>query len=270
MTQSGSTPTSSGYVDEAGTRLYYETHGSGSPVLLVHGAFGSGRQFYDGLDWLTDDHEVILIDLQGHGRTADRPEPLSYERLADDCAAVLAHLGVSSCTVVGFSMGGGTAQQLAFRHPPLVSKLVVVSAPFSSSGWHADVMNNFRSTGAHQAQDVMGSFIFEDHASLAPKPEEFPALLDKLGRLLGHSNYDWSARVAALEIPVMVALGDADSLSPAHGAEFFGLLGGGKRDAGMDGGGMVASRLAVLPGTTHYDIVRSPMLWRGVAAFTRD
>lgn len=257
-------PKTSGYVEEAGTRLYFETHGSGPPVLLIHGAFGSGNQFEEALPFLTETHTVILVDLQGHGRTADRVEPLTYQRFADDCAAVLAHQGITGCAVVGFSMGGGTALQLAFRHPELVERLVVVSAPFSDTGWHADVMANFRTTGSHQAPDVMESFIFHDHAALAPKPEEFPALLDKLGGLLGGYAYDWSGEVATLAVPVLVAVGDADSLSPAHGAEFFRLLGGGMRDAGLDGAGLSRSRLAVLPGTTHYDIVRSPLLWRAV------
>ena len=106
-----------------------------------------------------------------------------------------------------------------------------------------------------------------DHAALAPKPEEFPVLLDKLGGLLGGYAYDWSAEVAALAVPVLVAVGDADSLSPAHAAEFFALLGGGLRDAGFDGGGLSTARLAVLPRTTHYDIVASSNLWRSVVDF---
>ena len=260
-------PKSSGCVEEAGTRLYFETHGSGPPVLLIHGAFGNGNQFAEALPYLVDDHTVILVDLQGHGRTADRPEPLTYQRLADDCAAVLAHLGITSCAVVGFSMGGGTAMQLAFRHPRLVERLVVISAPFSSAGWHADVMASFRNTGSHQYPEVMESFIYHNHAALAPKPDEFPMLLDKLGGLLGGYQYDWSAEVAALAVPVLVAVGDADSLSPAHAAEFFRLLGGGLRDAGFDGGGLSQSQLAVLPRTSHYDIVGSPILWRSVVAF---
>lgn len=259
----------SGYVEAEGTQLYFETHGNGPAVLLIHGAFGSGNQFAEALKWLVDDHTVILVDLQGHGRTADRPQPLRYERLADDCAAVLAYLGVSDCAVVGFSMGGGTAQQLAFRHNHLVTKLGVVSAPFSHSGWHAGVMTNFRNTGSHQAPGVMASFIYHNHAALAPKPEEFPVLLDKLGDLLGFCEYDWSAELQALTIPVLVALGDADSLPPLHAAEFFRLLGGGTRDAGMAGEGLSAAQLAVLPRTTHYDILQSELLWRCVAGFLR-
>ncbi len=260
-------PTRAGHVAAEGTQLYFEVHGSGPPVLLIHGAFGSGNQFAEAIGWLAADHTVVLVDLQGHGRTADRPQPLRYERLADDCAAVLASLGIPDCTVIGFSMGGGTAQQLAFRHARLVTKLGVVSAPFSRSGWHADVMANFRNTGSHQAPAVLDSPIYRNHAALAPKPEEFPVLLDKLGDLLGNHEYDWSAEVAALTIPVLIALGDADSLPPSHAAEFFRLVGGGTRDAGPAGEGLSTSQLAVLPRTTHYDIVRSELLWRCVAGF---
>ncbi len=260
-------PDRSGYVEVDGTQLYYETHGSGPAIMLIHGAFGSGNQFAEALRWLANDHMCVLVDLQGHGRTADRAQPLRYERLADDCAAVLAHLNVSRCAVIGFSMGGGTAQQLAIRHSRLVTKLVVVSAPFSHHGWHADVMANFRNTGSHQAPDVMDSFIFHDHAALAPKPEEFPVLLDKLGDLLGHHEYDWSAELSSLAIPVLIAVGDADSLSPTHAAEFFRLLGGGTRDAGFGADARPASELAVLPRTTHYDILHSELMWTCAAAF---
>lgn len=263
------TPSASGYVEAEGTNLYYETHGSGPAVMFIHGAFGSGNQFAPAVELLAGHHTCVLVDLQAHGRTADRSQPLRYQRLADDCAAVLAHLKIDECAVVGFSMGGGTAQQLAIRHPNLITRLVVVSAPFSHAGWHADVMANFRNTGSHQAPQVMDSFIFHDHAALAPKPEEFPVLLDKLGDLLGHHEYDWSAELAVLTIPVLVALGDADSLSPAHAAHFFGLFGGGTQDAGFGGEARPAAELAILPRTTHYDILQSDLFWLVVKRFLK-
>ena len=260
-------PALSGHLPVAGTEIHYEVRGDGPPVLLVHGAFGSTRQFSGLLPAVTRRHRAVLVDLQGHGRTADREEPFSYERFADDCAAVLDHLDVGPAAVVGYSMGGGTALQLAFRHPRLVARLAVLSAPFRSAGWHQDVMANFRATGSHQWPSVRDSSLYRDHAEVAPRPEEFPVLLDKLGWLLGGHEYDWTDEVRALKVPVLIALGDGDSLSPAHAAEMFALLGGGLRDGGLGGEGLSRSRLAVLPRTTHYDLLASPLLERVLVEF---
>lgn len=261
------TPARSGFVPADGTDVYYEVWGDGPPALLIHGAFGSTRQFSGLLPAITRIHTAICVDLQGHGRTADRDEPFSYERFADDCAAVLDHLGTGRAAVVGYSMGGGTALQLAFRHPRLVRRLAVLSAPFRQEGWHPDVIANFRATGSHQWPAVKESPLYRDHAEVAPRPEDFPALLDKLGGLLGHHEYDWTDQVRALELPVLIALGDGDSLSPGHAAEMFALLGGGQRDGGLEGEGLSRSRLAVLPRTTHYDLLASPLLERVLVGF---
>ena len=139
---------------------------------MVHGAFGGTRQFTGLLPAVTRGRSAVLVDLQGHGRTADRHEPFSYERFADDCAAVLDHLGVGPAAAVGYSMGGGTVLQLAFRHPGSVTRLAVVSAPFRSSGWLPDVMANFRATGSHQWPAVEESPLYRDHAAVAPLPWE--------------------------------------------------------------------------------------------------
>lgn len=265
-----SPPDRTGYVPVEGTDVYYEVHGDGPPVLLVHGAFGSTGQFAGLLPAITEVRQAVLVDLQGHGRTADREAPFTYERFADDCAAVLNHLHLGPAAVVGFSMGGGTALQLAFRHSRLVSQLCVLSAPFRQDGWHPDVLANFRATGSHQWPEVKESPLYRDHAKIAPRPEEFPRLLDKLGWLLGGQEYDWSSEVNGLKVPVLVALGDADSLSPVHASEMFALLGGGKRDGGLECEGLSRSRLAVLPRTTHYDILASPFFERVLMDFLGD
>lgn len=257
----------SGYVPVDGTDVYFEVRGEGDPVLMIHGAFASGHAFQPLLPRLSAEHRLMTVDLQGHGRTADRNGPLTYERLADDCAAVVRRLAPEGCAVVGFSLGGGTAQQLAFRHPDLVRRLVVISAPFRQDGWHADVLVGFRSVRAASMPDFEGTEMYRNHVALAPKPDEFPLLLDKLGTLLGGHAYDWTEQVRALGMPTLIALGDADSLSPAHAAEFFALLGGGQRDGGWEGEHMSTSRLAVLPGVRHYDILESTLLAESLAGF---
>jgi pimeloyl-ACP methyl ester carboxylesterase len=184
------------YAEVNGLNFYYEVHGEGEPLILP--LLAEGRQ-------------VIGVDLQAHGRTADIDRPMTYEAMADDVAALIEHLGVGEANVMGYSLGGGVALQTAIRHPEAVRKAVLVSTPFKRDGWSEDV--------------------------------------------------------AALEMPVMIVVGDADSIPPAHAAEFFGLLGGGEMDAGWYGSGMPESRLAILPGTTHYDIFYSPALVSAVAPF---
>jgi len=108
--------------------------------------------------------------------------------------------------------------------------------------------------------------MYQLYAGVAPRPEDWPVLLTKLGELL-RRDYDWSEQVAAMQVPTMIVVGDADSIRTAHAVQFFGLLGGGERDAGWDGSGMSDARLAVLPGTTHYDIFYSPALASTVVPF---
>ena len=116
------------YADVNGINLYYETHGIGRPLILLHGGLGSGEMFGPILPALTAKHQVIAPDLQGHGRTADVDRPLSIETMADDIAALIKHLGLEKPDVMGYSLGGGVAMLTAIRHPEVVGRLVSVSA----------------------------------------------------------------------------------------------------------------------------------------------
>lgn len=249
-----------------GLNLYYEVHGSGRPLILLHGGFGTTGMFARVLPMLAEGRWVIAVDLQAHGRTADIDRPLSFEAMADDVAALIRHLGFEETDVMGYSMGGGVALQTAIRHPEVVRKLVVVSNPFKREGWYPEVRAAMSQVGPEAAQPMKQSPMYRAYSAVAPKPEDWPVLCAKMGELIGR-DYDWSEAVAAMRTPTMIVIGDADSIPPAHAAEFFGLLGGGKRDAGWDGSGMSASRLAVLPGTTHYDSFASPLLASVVAPF---
>ena len=247
-------------------KMYYEIHGKGQPLVLLHGGLGAIGMFGQILPKLAETHQVIAVELQGHGHTADLNRPLSFEQMADDIAALIKQLGLQNADLLGYSLGGGVALQTAIRHPDLVRKLVLVSSPCKSDGWYPEVLAGMRSMNAEIAKSWMGSPMHQAYVSVAPKPEDWPTLVGNMGQLLSKA-YDWSKAVPALKMPIMIVVGDADGVRTAHAVEFFELLGGGKQDAGWDGSGMPNARLAILPGTTHYNIFFSPMLASTVAPF---
>ncbi len=254
------------YAAVNGLKMYYELHGQGQPVVLLHGGLGGIEMFAPILPALADNRQVVAVELQAHGHTADVDRPLSYEQMADDVAALVRQLGFENADLLGYSLGGGVALQTAIRHPDVVRKLVVVSTPCRSDGWYPEVRAGMRAMNAEIAKTWVGSPMQQAYAGVAPRPEDWPTLVAKTGQLVPQ-DYDWSAGVAALKAPTMLVVGDADSVRPAHAVEFFELLGGGQRDAGWDGSGMSAARLAVLPGATHYNIFDSPALVAAVTAF---
>jgi pimeloyl-ACP methyl ester carboxylesterase len=254
------------YAHVNGLEMYYEVHGTGEPLILLHGGVGAIEMFGEVLPLLAQGRQVIAADLQAHGRTADIDRPLSFESMADDIRALIEYLGLEEADVLGYSLGGGIALQTAIRHPQVVRKLVLVSTPFSRDGWYPEVRVGMEQMGPEAAEPMKQTPMYEVYSSVAPRPEDWPVLLTKLGQLLGQ-DYDLSEGVAAIEAPTMIVVGDTDSVRTAHAVEFFELLGGGQADAGWDGSGMSNARLAILPGTTHYDIFSSPALAFAVTPF---
>jgi len=222
--------------------------------------------FGDVLSDLSENHEVIAAELQAHGHTADIDRPLRYELMADDIAALINHLRLGQADVMGYSLGGGVALRIAIQYPDLVRKLVLVSAPFKRNGWYPEVLAAMGQSGPESAEGMKQTPMYQAYSKVAPKPEDWPVLMTKLGEML-RRDYDWSEEVPRIKAPTMIVVGDADSVVTAHAVEFFELLGGGKRDAGWDGLGMSSARLAILPGTTHYDIFSSPALAATVKPF---
>jgi pimeloyl-ACP methyl ester carboxylesterase len=222
--------------------------------------------FGEVLPLLAEGRQVIAVDLQAHGRTADIDRPLSFELMADDIATLIKHLGFETADLMGYSLGGGVALQTAIRHPEAVRKLVLVSTPFKRDGWYPEVLAGMGQMGPAAAEPMKQTPMYQLYASVAPKPDDWPVLLTKLGQLLGQ-DYDWSNDVAAITAPTLIVVGDADSVPTAHAVQFFELLGGGKADAGWDGSGMPNARLAILPATTHYNIFFSPALASAVRPF---
>lgn len=240
------------YASVNGVELYYEVHGSGRPLIMLHGGLGTIDMFGQFLPALAESRQVIGVELQGHGHTPDIDRPMSYEYMADDIAALLRHLGLGSADILGYSLGGGVALQTAIRHPQLVSRLIVVSATFKRDGWYPQDLAGMSSITAELAATWVGSPMHEAYVSRAPKPEGWAALAGKMGDLL-RRDYDWSAEVAALKVPVLVVVGDADGVRLAHAVEMLELLGGGKSVGFMQP--LPASQLAVLSGTTHLGIL---------------
>ncbi len=254
------------YASVNGLNLYYEIHGAGEPLILLHGGVGAIQMFGEVLSSLAQNRQVVAVDLQAHGRTADIDRPLSFELMVGDITALIKHLGIEEADVMGYSLGGGVALRTAIQHPEVVRKLVLVSTPFKRDGWYPEVLAGMGQMGPQVAEPMKQTPMYQHYASIAPKPEDWPVLLTKLGELL-RQDYDWSKDVAAIKAPTLIVVGDADSVRTAHAVSFFELLGGGKVDAGWDGSGMSNARLAILPATTHYNIYSSPQLSAVVAPF---
>jgi pimeloyl-ACP methyl ester carboxylesterase len=254
--------TRGGYAPVNGLNLYYESYGPHSsdiPLILLHGGLGNTEMFAQLLPQLSQSRQVIAVDLQGHGHTADVDRAFSFESMADDISALIQYLRLSSVDIGGYSLGGGVALQTAIRHPGLIRKLVLISTPCKQTGWYAEVLQGMAAMNAAAAQALVGSPPHTAYVSVAPNPENWPALVGKTGELL-KQEYNWCAEFAEIQAPVQFVFADADSIRPEHMVEMFQLSGGGKTDAGWDGSRRPKSRLAILPGTTHYDIVFNPLL----------
>jgi pimeloyl-ACP methyl ester carboxylesterase len=235
-----------GYAPVGDLDMYYEIHGSGRPLILLHGAYMTIDMMEPILAGLARTRRVIAVEQQAHGHTADADRPLTYEQMADDTAALARHLEVAAADVVGYSMGGGIALQLAIRHPALVRKLVLASASFTSDGMHAVALEMFPSI---TPELFAGSPIEEAYLRTAPDPGGFPKLVEKL-KQLDVTPFAWPEEaIRGIAAPTLIVLGDSDGIRLEHAIELFKLRGGGVMG---DLEGLPASQLAVLPGTTHF------------------
>jgi len=276
-----STPTSQGnpwgaegrapgrYAAVNGVELYYEVHGTGTPLVLLHGGLGAGSMFGESLATLARGRQAIVPDLQAHGRTADVDRPLDVRLMADDIAALVRHLGLGRVDLMGYSLGGGVALQMAIRHPELVDRLVVVSTPFRRDAFYPEILAQQGFVNANAVEMMKQTPMYQLYAAVAPRPEDFPRLLDKIGAAM-KVDFDFAPEIEQIAATTLVVAGDADIFPPAHAVAMFGLLGGGQRDGGWDGSGRPKSLLAILPGRTHYDIFSAPELAEVAARFLDD
>jgi pimeloyl-ACP methyl ester carboxylesterase len=256
-----------GYAPVHGLKMYYEVHGSGDPVVLLHGSFmtitnnwsgGTALDGKPGQDWISElskTRKVIAVEMQGHGRTADIKRDFSYETLADDVAALLDHLKIPSADLIGYSMGGGVAMQCAIRHPEKVRKVVSISATFRLDGWVKETLDAFPKLSA---ETFKGSSIETEYKKLSPTPDEFPNFVKRV-IAMDLKPYDFGAdKLKATKAPMFFIHGDADGTRLEHIAEMFRLKGD---EIHGDLRPRSASRLAVLPNTTHVTLMeRMPLI----------
>jgi pimeloyl-ACP methyl ester carboxylesterase len=260
------TASKSGKVEVDGISYHYEIYGEGEPLLLLHGGLGSIDMFQPILPLLAAKRQVIGVDLQGHGRTTLGTRPISLPAMGADMATILKQLGYEQVDVFGYSMGSGVAFQLAVQHPELVRRLALASAPFARDGFYPEMLEAQAQVSGKMLDAMKETPMYKSYMAVAPNPGDFPKLLDQMGNLM-RTDYDWSAAVAKLTMPVMLVYADSDMIRPEHIVKFYQLLGGGLRDAGWQREHMSQNRLAILPGFTHYDLFLAPELAHTVLPF---
>jgi pimeloyl-ACP methyl ester carboxylesterase len=236
-----------GYAPVNGLDMYYEVHGSGTPPLvLLHGALSTTSvDFGASLPLLARSRQVIAVEQQAHGHTADIDRPLSIRQMAADSAALLRHLGIEQADLFGYSMGSGIALQLAVDHPELVRKLAVASFAHRLDGLHPGLVEGLEQV---TPEVLEGSPFQQAYAREAPRPEDWPRMVAKV-TALNRQLPEWPAEaIRSIAAPMLIIIGDSDIIRPEHAVEVFRLVGGGVVG---DLAGLPRSWLAVLPGTTH-------------------
>jgi pimeloyl-ACP methyl ester carboxylesterase len=268
MPTNGSAPAPrTGTLAVNGLHYYYELNGSGEPLLLLHGGLQSIDAFRPVvLPALADRRQVIAVDLHGHGRTALGDRAFSVIDQGDDMAEIIKQLGFTQVDVVGYSLGAAVALRLALQHPQAVRRLVLVSCVFSTEGFYPEMLPQQAAIGGAMADMMKDTPMYKSYIQVAPHPEDFPKLLDRLGDYMRKS-YNWADEVKKLQAQTLLVFGDGDMFRPEHMVQFYQLLGGGLRDAGWRREHRSKNQLAILPDVTHYDMFLAPQLVPTVQPF---
>jgi pimeloyl-ACP methyl ester carboxylesterase len=256
------------YAEVNGINLYFETQGSGRPLILLHGGLGSGEMFGRVLPALAERHRVVAVDLQGHGRTADIDRPIDVRLMADDIAALIDHLALDRPDLVGYSLGGAVALQTAAKYPAKAGRLVTASVNIRPDAIYPKIREQQGQVSAAAAELMKDTPMYQLYQRVAPRPDDFPRLLDKMGEGMS-KDFDFTEEVRGLQVPTLIVAADADMAPPSHYVEVFRLLGGGLRDGGWMGEGRPdgGHALAILPRLTHYNIFSSPLFAAVTLAF---
>src|SRR5437660_185959 len=256
------------YANVNGINLYYAVHGVGRPLILLHGGLFSSEMWGPVLPALAERRQVVAVDLQGHGRTADIDRPVDVRLMAGDIAALIGHLGLDKPDLLGYSLGGGVALHTAAQNPDKIGKLVLVSANVRRDAIPAEMLRQQAQVTGAAAEFMKDTPMYQLYQRVAPRPQDFPKLLDKIGQMMAH-DFDYSQELRGLRMPTLIVAADADMAPPSHYVEMFKLLDGGLRDGGWMGEGRPKGghAMAVLPGLTHYNIGMSPLLAAVTLAF---
>lgn len=243
-------PTTSGYAPVNGLKIYYETYGEGSPLVLLHGAFMSiGANWAQLMPELSKTHKVIAVELQGHGRTADIDRPFSLAALADDVAGILKYLHIKQADVMGYSFGAAVSYQLAIAHPQLVKKLVIISGVYKSNGWLPQVQQAIKGITPEVFANTPMKHMYD---SLAPDPSHWGTFITKMVKFAGQDFDLGDDNIKHLSGPVLLIMGDNDGADLQYTVRTYQLLGGG---VSGDMSGLPPSQLAVIPGASHVSLM---------------
>jgi pimeloyl-ACP methyl ester carboxylesterase len=240
----------SGYAPVNGLKMYYEIHGTGKPLVLLHGAFNSiNTAFAQLIPAVSNKRQVIAIEMQGHGRTNDIDRSFSFEAMADDVAGVLKYLKIDSADVFGYSMGGGIAQQLAIRNPKMVKKLIITSSVYKYEGWTQETRSILPML---TPQMFEATPIKQEYDKLAPDPKHWTEFINKMKKFVTTS-YDFGAdKIKAIKSPTLIIIGDGDGVLPEHAVDMYRLRGGSYM---VDFGPIHAAQLAILPASSHISVM---------------
>jgi pimeloyl-ACP methyl ester carboxylesterase len=260
------TANKSGRIEANGVSYYYEIHGEGEPLLLLHGGLGNIDMFAPLLPELAGNREVIAVDLHGHGRTQLGDRKIDLSDMGNDMAVIIKALGHSQVDALGYSLGGGVAFRFAVQHPEMVRRLALLSVGLSPDAFYPEMRPQQGAISAAIADAMKGTPMYESYVAVAPDPDEFPQLLDRMGESM-RKEFDWSDDVKKLTMPVMLIFGDSDMFTYESIVDFYKLLGGGLKDAGWQREHMSRNRLAIIPDRTHYDVFLAPELPRIVLPF---
>lgn len=244
------------FADVNDQHIYYDVRGAGKPLILLHGGINPDC-FGGNLTALANRRQVISVHLQAHGRTPDSDRPLRAETLGDDVAFLIGHLKLGKADVMGYSLGSSVALQTAIRHPEVVDRLVLAAGRMKQDGAYPEVVAAFNQLEANAA--MIGPGVKASPLGQTYPDVDWTNLFRKLGDMTKRP-FDWSAEVARLQARTLLVFADADMVRPEHIVDFWKALGGGQRDAGLDGSLRPANQLAIVPNTTHYTLAVDPML----------
>jgi pimeloyl-ACP methyl ester carboxylesterase len=254
------------YAPINGLGMYYTVQGNGPPLVLIHGGIGASEVFGANVPLLARTYRVIVPHMQGHGLTKDIDRPLRYEQMADDVAALIDHLRLGKVDIMGYSMGGGIALQTAMRHPEKVDRLVIVSTTMARDGWYPDVVKTFEEMPANAS--LVGAGLARSPLGKLYPDAKWDVLFRKIGEMESEP-FDWSEYVGRINAPALLVFADADAVRPEHITDFYKRFGGFLRDGGLDGSQRSKSRLAIVPNTTHYNLLATTVVGQMAAEFLK-